>query len=66
MQFVNHHIFQVCEELLPFGMMGENACVKHIGVGHHDMALLADGLAGIIRSIAIIGKGFNIGAQFIN
>jgi hypothetical protein len=53
MQFVNHHIFQVCEELLPFGVMGENACVKHIGVGHHDMALLADGLAGIIRSIAI-------------
>ena len=51
-QLIHHHIFQVGKQLLPLCMMGQDTGMQHVGIGHHDMALLADGLPGVIRGVS--------------
>ena len=66
MQLVDDDVLQVAEELQPFGVVGENPRMEHIGVGHHDMALPADGPAGVVRRVAVIGVGPDVTAQFMD
>ena len=56
-QFVDHHVAQVLEELRPFGVVGQNALMQHVGIRYHDVAARAHRLARVARRIAIEGKG---------
>ena len=40
--------------------------MQHIGIGDDDMPLPADGLARVVRRVAVVSKGFNIGLQIGN
>ena len=40
--------------------------MQHVGIGDNYVPLLADGLTGIVRGIAVIGKGFDVGLQIGN
>ena len=37
-QFVDHHVAQVLEELRPFGVVGQNALMQHVGIRYHNVA----------------------------
>ncbi len=63
-QLVHHHVLQIGKELLPLGVVRQDAGMQHVGVGDHHMALLADGLARVIGRIAVIGEGLDVGLQF--
>ena len=63
MDFINHDILKVFEELDPLGMMGEDAGMHHVRVGNHDVTGHADGLTGGSRGVAIVGIGLDIHAQ---
>ncbi len=56
-EFVDNHVLQVGEELLPFRMMGENPRMEHVGIGDHHVPLFADRLAGIGGRVAVVGIG---------
>ena len=62
-QLVHHHVSQVGKELLPLGVVGQDAGVEHVGVGDHYVALLADGLTRVIRRVSVIGEGFDVGLE---
>ena len=64
MQFVNHNVFKVYKELLPLGVMGQNARMQHVRIGDDDMPLPANRLACIIGGIAVVGEGFDVSLQF--
>ena len=63
-KFVHNHVLQVGKELLPLGVVRQNAGVQHVRVGDHHVALLADGLSGIVRRVAVIGEGLDVRLQF--
>jgi len=59
-KFIYDYIFQVGEELLPFGVVRQNTGVQHVRVGDHHVALLADSLSGVVRCVTVIGEGFDV------
>ena len=63
-KLIHNHIFQVGKKLLPLGVMGQDAGVQHVGVGDHHVALLADGLPGIVRCVPIIGESLDVCFEF--
>ena len=56
MQFVNHHKFQILEEVHPLRVVGEDACMKHVRVRDHNIPPGANGLPSILRSVSVIGE----------
>ena len=60
---VHHHVAQVLEQLHPLGVVGQDALVEHVGVGDHDVGAGADGLAGVLRGVAVVGEGADVGPQ---
>ena len=56
-QFVDDDVAQVFEQLGPLGVMRQDAAVQHVGIGEDDVGALADGAAGVLRSVAIVGEG---------
>ena len=63
-KLVHDHVLQVGKELLPLGVVGQDACVEHVRVGDHHVALLADCLSGVVRRVAVIGEGLDVRFQF--
>ena len=59
-KLVHHHVLQVGKELLPLGMVRQNAGVEHVRVGDHDVTLLADCLPGVVGRVAVIGEGLDV------
>ena len=55
-QLVDHHVAQILEQLGPAGVVRQDAAMQHVRIGEHDVGALADGLAGILRRIAIVGE----------
>ena len=58
--FVNHDIPQVLKQLDPLGVMGQDAGMQHIRVGHHDVACLPHGAAGRGGRIPVVCISFDI------
>ena len=56
---VDDHIFEIFEKLRPFGVMGQNALVQHVGIGNHDVTVHTHRLAGVPRRVAIEGVSSN-------
>ncbi len=56
MHLIDHHETQVLEELRPLGVMGEHTLVKHVRVGHHNVAAGTHGLARVAGGVAVEGK----------
>jgi len=65
-QLVDDHVLQVLEELHPLGVMGQDALVQHVGVGDHDVRLAADGLARVLRGVAVVGEGGDVLAESLD
>ena len=63
---VDDDVLQVFKELHPFGVVGQDAGVEHIRVGHHDMPRLAYGLAGGAGGVAIVGVGLDAHAHLFD
>jgi len=60
MEFVDDHEAQVLEELLPPRVVGEDSLVEHVGIGHHQVPLGPDRLAGVGRGVAVVSEGLDI------
>ena len=56
-KLVDDHEVQAREEAAPPGVMRKQSRVEHVGVGHHDMAALADRGAPARRRVAVVGVG---------
>jgi hypothetical protein len=59
-EFVENDVAEVGKELLPLRVVGKDSRVQHVRVGDDDMALFADGLAGIIRGVPVVREGLDI------
>ena len=59
MKLVDHDVAQVLEEARPLRVMGQHPGMQHVRVGQHDVGALPDGLAGILRRIAVVREGAN-------
>ena len=64
--FVNDHIAQVFKELYPLGVMGQNALMQHVGVGHHHVSRLANGRACGGGGVPVVGIGLDLRAHGID
>ena len=62
-QLVDDDVAQVLEELHPFGVVGQDPLVEHVGVGHDHVGAGADGLAGVGRRISVVGERADVGPQ---
>ena len=54
-EFVEHDVAQVAEEPRPAGVVGEDAGVKHVGVGDQQAGLAADSRAVRGGGVAVVG-----------
>src|SRR5881628_55550 len=66
MQLVDHDIAEILEVFRPPRMMRQNAAVQHVWIGKHDLGALPDGLAGILRSIAVVGEYLDVRANLLD
>ncbi len=55
-KFIDNDVFQVLKECDPFGMVGEDAGMKHVRIGDNDVPFGSNGLSSILRGISIIGE----------
>ena len=62
-EFVDDHILEVREELLPLRMVGEDPGVEHVGVRDNDVALPADRLPGVVGGVPVVGVCLDIGLE---
>jgi hypothetical protein len=62
-QLVDDDVAQVLEELHPLGVVGQDPLMKHVGVGHDHVGAGPDRLAGIARSISVVGERADVGPQ---
>jgi hypothetical protein len=62
-QLVHHHVAQVLEQLHPLGVVREDPLVQHVGVGDHDVGARTDGLARVLRRVAVVREGPDVGAH---
>jgi len=65
-QLVNHDVAQILEHLGPARVVREDAAMEHVGIGEHHVGALADGFAGVLRRIAIVGEGPDIGPHRVH
>ena len=66
MDFINDDEFEIFKELHPMRMVGQNALVQHIGIGHHHMPGQAHGGARRRGRVSIVGIGLHVHAHFLN
>ena len=65
-QLVDHDVAQILEALRPAGVMRQDAAVQHVRIGQHDVGALADGLARVLRRVAVVGEGADVGAHRVD
>ena len=65
-QLVDHDVAQVLEIARPLGVVRQDSGVQHVGIGEHHVGALADGLAGVLRGIAVVGEGADLGAHLLH
>jgi len=53
-QLIDHDIAQILEQARPARVVRQNSRVQHVRIRQDDVPLLADGLAGIARRVAVI------------
>ncbi len=53
-QFIQDDVTQVGEQICPQGVMGQDTGMQHVGIGQHDVGVLANGGAGIGGRVAVI------------
>ena len=56
-QFIDYDILQAPQELGPAGMLWQEACVKHIGVGENDSGFIAQLSAHVRGGVAVENAG---------
>ena len=62
-QLVHDHVAQVLEQLHPLRVVRQDPLVQHVGVRDHDVGPRADGLARVLRRVAVVGEGADVGAE---
>ena len=65
-QFVDDDVAEIFEEFGPAGVVRQDAGMQHVGVGQHQIRTLPDGLARVLRGVAIVSKGANIRSHFLD
>ena len=55
-QLVDDDVAEVLEQLGPARMVRQDPRVQHVGIAQHDMRAAANGFAGILRCIAVVGE----------
>ena len=65
MQFVNDDVAQILESLGPLRVVRQQAGVEHVRVSQHQLGPFANGAAGVLRRVAVVSKGLDIGANGI-
>ena len=58
-EFVDDEVAEVFKGLGPFGVMGEDAAVEHIGVGEDDVGAFANGATGVGGGVAVVREGLD-------
>ena len=66
MQLIDHHVAKILEKLRPFRMVRQYAGMKHVRVSDDQIASRTNGLAGVLRGIAIVSEGANVTLQGIS
>ena len=66
MQLVNNDVAQVLERLGPLGVVRQNAGVQHVGIGKHHVGAFADGAAGVLRRVPVVGEGAEFGTHGVD
>ena len=56
---VDHDDLEVFEQAHPFGVVGQDAVVEHVRIGHHDMAGRAHRAPGGNGRIPVVGEGLD-------
>jgi hypothetical protein len=51
---IDDHVAQAAEELIPVGVVRQDAGMQHVWVGQYDAGILADGGAVLLRGVAVI------------
>ncbi len=64
-QLIDHHVAEVFEKALPLGVVRQDACVQHVGIGDHQIAARANGLARVLRRVAVVSKGAHFIAELL-
>ncbi len=59
-ELVDHHVAEAPEERAPPLVVRQQAGVEHLGVGEHDVGLLADPGALLRRGVAVVGAGHHL------
>ena len=62
-ELVDDDVFQVLEELDPLGVVGQDPGVEHVGIGQDDVAAGADGLAGVLGRVAVVGEDADLARE---
>ena len=65
MELVDDHVAKILKKLRPFRMVRQYAGVKHVRVGDDQVSPRTNGFAGVLRGIAVVGEGANVGLQRI-
>ena len=60
-QLIDHDITQVFKQLGPARMMREHSRMEHVGIAEHDVRAAADGLARVLRRVAVVCEHADLG-----
>jgi hypothetical protein len=63
MQLVQDDVAEVLEQLHPLRVVREDPLVEHVGVRDDDVGAGADRLARVLRRVAVVGEGADVGAE---
>ena len=63
---VNDDVAQVLEQLDPLGVMGQDAGVEHVRVGHHDVPCLPHRPPGRAGGVPVVGVGLDIHTHLLD
>ena len=58
---VDHHPGQVGQQVAPVGVVGQRAHVQHVGVGQDQVGARADGAPLLLRRVAVVDRGPQVG-----
>ena len=64
-QFIDHHVAQVLKQALPLGVVRQDSRVQHVGIGDHQIAARANGLARVLRGVTVVGEGAHLVAKLL-
>ena len=60
-RLVHHHPGQVCQQVAPLGVVGQRTHVQHVGVGQDQVGARADGAPLLLRRVAVVDRGPQVG-----